>query len=121
MVKPVSPVTKGLMRKVAERIPLSAAPILPATPCKERIMFYEASAYHGSQTRLFRLRALLLTPWHMLEQLLTARITRAELARLDDYMLKDIGLSRGSIDSAIRNGAIAPATPTPSRSSTPIS
>jgi uncharacterized protein YjiS (DUF1127 family) len=33
-----------------------------------------------------------------------ARRTRASLSRLDDHMLKDIGLSRGSIESAVRNG-----------------
>jgi uncharacterized protein YjiS (DUF1127 family) len=42
----------------------------------------------------------------MLANLMVARRTRAELSRLDDYMLKDIGLSRGSIEFAIRNGHI---------------
>jgi uncharacterized protein YjiS (DUF1127 family) len=40
----------------------------------------------------------------MLAGMLEARRTRASLSRLDDHMLKDIGLSRGSIESAIRNG-----------------
>ena len=71
---------------------------------KEKIVFYDTSARHDSQPRLFSLLAIALTPWHMLEKLMTERQTRAELSRLDDYMLKDIGLSRSSIDSAIRNG-----------------
>ena len=35
---------------------------------------------------------------------MTDRQTYAELSRLDDYLLKDIGLSRGSIRTAIREG-----------------
>jgi uncharacterized protein YjiS (DUF1127 family) len=42
----------------------------------------------------------------MLADLMAERRTRAQLSRLDDYMLKDIGLSRGSIESAIRKGHI---------------
>jgi uncharacterized protein YjiS (DUF1127 family) len=40
----------------------------------------------------------------MLAGVIAARRTRASLSRLDDHMLKDIGLSRGSIESAICHG-----------------
>jgi uncharacterized protein YjiS (DUF1127 family) len=42
-------------------------------------------------------------PWQMLLNAIADRQTYAELSRLDDYMLKDIGLSRGNIHSAIRD------------------
>ena len=48
--------------------------------------------------------AIFLWPWRTLANLKTDRQTYAQLSRLDDYMLKDIGLSRGSIRSAIRDG-----------------
>jgi uncharacterized protein YjiS (DUF1127 family) len=67
-------------------------------------MSNHASARHDSQPRFWNLLAIALTPWQLLTDMATARLTRNELSRLDDYMLKDIGLSRGSIDSAIRNG-----------------
>ena len=62
------------------------------------------SARHDSQRRFWNLLAVALTPWQMLADMVEARQTRASLSRLDDHMLKDIGLSRGSIDSAIREG-----------------
>ena len=67
-------------------------------------MFYDTSSRRTSQARLFNLLAISLRPWHMLERAIIKRQTHASLSRLDDYMLKDIGLSRGSIDSAIRKG-----------------
>jgi uncharacterized protein YjiS (DUF1127 family) len=48
--------------------------------------------------------AIALTPWRMVADLMTDRQTYAELSRLDDHLLKDIGLSRGSIRTAIREG-----------------
>jgi len=66
-------------------------------------MFYDTSSRHDSQPRLWRHLALALTPWQMLAGVIAERRTRAQLSSLPDYMLKDIGLSRGSIESAIRN------------------
>ena len=61
-------------------------------------MFYNTTAHH---------RAHFLTIasqfWQTLTGIMEARRTRNSLSRLDDHMLKDIGLSRGSIESAIRN------------------
>ncbi|MEQ1520534.1 MAG: DUF1127 domain-containing protein [Aestuariivirga sp.] len=65
-------------------------------------MFYDTTAHHRAR------RTYLLTiasrSWQMFAGMMEARRTRASLSRLDDHMLKDIGLSRGSIESAIRNG-----------------
>ena len=66
-------------------------------------MFDNTTAPHDSLPRLWSLLAIALTPWQMLGKLMMERQTRASLSRLDDNMLKDIGLSRGSIESAIRN------------------
>lgn len=74
----------------------------PIIPCKEKIMFYDTSASHRTPRASFLTIAF--KPWQMLAGILEARRTRASLSRLDDHMLKDIGLSRGSIESAIRNG-----------------
>lgn len=71
-------------------------------------MFHNSYARQDSLPRVFNLLAAALTPWHMLQRVMTERLTRASLSRLDDHMLKDIGLSRGSIDSAIRNGRYRP-------------
>jgi uncharacterized protein YjiS (DUF1127 family) len=71
-------------------------------------MFHNSSARQDSLPRVINLLAVALTPWHMLQRAMTQRLTRASLSRLDDYMLKDIGLSRGSIDSAIRNDRYRP-------------
>ena len=67
-------------------------------------MFYDTSARHRAPRQSFLTIAF--TPWQMLAGLVTARRTHAQLSRLDDHMLKDIGLSRGGIDSAIRNGRL---------------
>jgi uncharacterized protein YjiS (DUF1127 family) len=65
-------------------------------------MFDHTSTRHASQPRLLSLLAIALTPWQMLGKLMMERQTYKDLSRLDDYMLKDIGLSRGSIHAAIR-------------------
>ncbi len=67
-------------------------------------MFYDTSASH--RTPRTSLLAIAFRPWQMFADLMAERRTRAQLSRLDDYMLKDIGLSRGSIESAIRKGHI---------------
>jgi uncharacterized protein YjiS (DUF1127 family) len=65
-------------------------------------MFYDTSASHrASRTSLL---TIAFRPWQMLTDVIAARRTRAHLSNLDDHMLKDIGLSRGSIESAIRHG-----------------
>ena len=65
-------------------------------------MFYDTSASHRPRRAAFL--TIGLRSWQMLAGLLEARRTRASLSRLDDHMLKDIGLSRGSIESAVRDG-----------------
>ena len=65
-------------------------------------MFYDTSASHPVPRQSFF--SIALKSWKMFASMMEARRTRASLSRLDDHMLKDIGLSRGSIDSAIRNG-----------------
>ena len=65
-------------------------------------MFYDTSADHRTRRKSFLTIAF--RPWQMLSGLMTDRQTYSELSRLDDYMLKDIGISRGSIRSAIREG-----------------
>jgi uncharacterized protein YjiS (DUF1127 family) len=65
-------------------------------------MFYDTTAHHRAPRKnLFAIAAL---SWRALADMVEARRTRASLSRLDDHMLKDIGLSRGSIESAIRHG-----------------
>ena len=65
-------------------------------------MFYDTSARHRAPRQSFFTIAF--KPWQMFADLIEVRRTRASLSSLDDHMLKDIGLSRGSIESAIRNG-----------------
>lgn len=65
-------------------------------------MFYDTTARHRAPRQSFFTIAF--KPWQMFADLIAERRTRAELSRLPDYMLKDIGLSRGSIESALRNG-----------------
>jgi uncharacterized protein YjiS (DUF1127 family) len=50
--------------------------------------------------------AMAFRPWRILARLMADRQTYKDLSRMEDYMLKDIGLSRGSILSAIREGRI---------------
>ena len=63
-----------------------------------------AISRQDSQPRFWSLLAIAFTPWQLLGRVMSERQTHAHLARLDDYMLKDIGISRGSIRSAIRDG-----------------
>ena len=65
-------------------------------------MFYDTSASHRPRRKSFL--AIAFRPWQMLATLMTDRQTYTELSRLDDFLLKDIGISRGSIRSAIREG-----------------
>ena len=65
-------------------------------------MFYDTSA--GHRPRRKNLLTMAFRPWQRLAILMTDRKTYAELSRMDDFMLKDIGISRGSIRSAIREG-----------------
>lgn len=65
-------------------------------------MFYDTTASHRTPRKSFFTIAF--QPWQMLAGLLAARRDYATLSNLDDRMLKDIGLTRGSIDNAIRNG-----------------
>jgi uncharacterized protein YjiS (DUF1127 family) len=71
-------------------------------PCKENTMFHDTSASHRTRRKSFL--SIAIRPWQMLSSLMTDRQTYAELSRLDDFILKDIGISRGSIRSAIREG-----------------
>jgi uncharacterized protein YjiS (DUF1127 family) len=65
-------------------------------------MFYDTSAAHRPRRK--SLIAIAFEPWQMLSDLLVQRRARADLSRLDDHLLKDIGISRGNIRSAIRDG-----------------
>jgi uncharacterized protein YjiS (DUF1127 family) len=80
--------------------------LVPPPPPKGKIRFDDTSARHDSQPRFWSLVALTFAPWQMLAGLIADRQTYKELSRLEDYMLKDIGLSRGNIRSAIRQGRI---------------
>jgi uncharacterized protein YjiS (DUF1127 family) len=64
-------------------------------------MFYDTSASHRPRKSLL---AIAFEPWQMYANLMAARRTHAQLSSLDDHMLKDIGISRGSIRSAMRHG-----------------
>lgn len=65
-------------------------------------MFYNTTAHHRARRAHFLTIAS--KSWQLFAGMIEARRTRASLSRLDDHLLKDIGLSRGSIESAIRNG-----------------
>ena len=65
-------------------------------------MFHDTSANHRTRRKSFL--SIAFRPWQMLAGLMTDRQTYAELSRLDDFMLKDIGISRRSIRSVIREG-----------------
>ena len=65
-------------------------------------MFYDTIASHRPRrTSLF---TIAFQPWQMLANLMAERRDYARLSSLDDHMLKDLGISRGNIRSAIRNG-----------------
>jgi uncharacterized protein YjiS (DUF1127 family) len=65
-------------------------------------MFYDTSASHRPPRTSFLTIAF--RPWQMLADLMAERSDYARLSSLDDHMLKDLGLTRGSIRSAIRDG-----------------
>lgn len=65
-------------------------------------MFYDTSASH--RTPRTNLLTIAFQLWQMLANQMAERRTYAQLSRLDDRMLNDIGLSRGNIRSAIRKG-----------------
>lgn len=65
-------------------------------------MFYDTSASHRTPRSSFITIAV--RPWQMLANLMIERREHAKLSSLDDHMLKDMGISRGSIRSAIRDG-----------------
>ena len=67
-------------------------------------MFYDTTTSHS--TPRTSLLTIAFRPWQMLANRMAERRTRAQLSRLDDYMLKDIGLTRGGIESAVRRGHI---------------
>ena len=90
------------MRQCGREIPSPGRILAPTIPCKEKIMFYDTSASHRAPRK--SLLAIAAQSWQMFAGKMEARRTRAHLSRLDDHMLKDIGLSRGSIESAIRDG-----------------
>jgi len=81
---------------------------LPLNPSKEHIMFYDTSARHDAQPLFWNLLAAAFQPWQMLARLMAERLDHAILSNLDDHMLKDIGISRGSIRGALRNGRTEP-------------
>ena len=65
-------------------------------------MFYDTSASHRPPRASFFTIAF--RPWQMLANLMAERRDHARLSSFDDHMLKDIGISRGNIRSAIRDG-----------------
>ena len=65
-------------------------------------MFYETSASHRPSRASFLTIAF--RPWQMLAHLMAERRDYARLSSLDDHLLKDLGLTRGSIRSTIRDG-----------------
>jgi uncharacterized protein YjiS (DUF1127 family) len=69
-------------------------------------MFYDTSTRKDSQPRFWSFLATALQPWHMLARLMEQRRDYVRLSNLDDHMLKDIGLTRGRIRSAIRHGRV---------------
>jgi uncharacterized protein YjiS (DUF1127 family) len=71
-------------------------------PARKKTMFYDTSASHRPPRPSFLTIAF--RPWQMLADLMAERSDYARLSSLDDHMLKDLGLTRGSIRSAIRDG-----------------
>jgi uncharacterized protein YjiS (DUF1127 family) len=65
-------------------------------------MFYETTASHRPPRP--SLLTIAFRPWQMLAGLMIERRTYTKLSRLDDRLLKDIGISRGNIRSVIRDG-----------------
>jgi uncharacterized protein YjiS (DUF1127 family) len=68
-------------------------------------MFYDTSTTAGHRPRRASLMTIATQPWQMLANLMLQRQTRTTLSRLDDHMLKDIGISRGEIERVSRDVA----------------
>ncbi len=65
-------------------------------------MFYDTSAGHRS--RRTKLLTVAFQSRQLFSNLLVHRRAYAQLSNLDDRMLRDIGISRANIRSAIRHG-----------------
>ena len=65
----------------------------------------QATADH--RQRRASLMAIAAQPWQMLADLMLRRQTRSALSTLNDYLLKDIGISRGEIEHISRNATPA--------------
>ena len=65
-------------------------------------MFYDTSASH--RPRRINLLTIASQPWEMFSNLLVQRRAYAQLSNLNDRMLKDLGISRENIRSAIHHG-----------------
>ena len=65
-------------------------------------MFYDTTASHRAPRTSFLTIAF--RPWQMLANLMVQRRAYVMLSNLDDHLLKDMGLSRGNIRYAIRDG-----------------
>jgi uncharacterized protein YjiS (DUF1127 family) len=81
---------------------------LPHFSLQGPIMFYDTSS--TARPRRPGLMAIAARPWQMLANLMLQRQTRAALSGLSNHMLKDIGVSRGSIPHISRNASPARST-----------
>ena len=69
-------------------------------------MFYDTTTAAGHGPRGTGLFTIATQPWQMFANLMMQRRTYTTLSRLDDHMLKDIGVSRGEIERISRNPAL---------------
>lgn len=67
-------------------------------------MLYHTSTSHLQRPWHTSFLAIASWPWQMLARRMIERRDYAQLSSLDDHLLKDIGISRGNIRSAIREG-----------------